>query len=235
MVFPKPPLWIGPCRETLFSGARVLGLEMDAQKAASLLAYLTLLEQWNHVYNLTAIRSPSAMLTHHILDTLAVMPFLPRIYRMLDVGSGAGIPGVILAIMLPESQVSLVEAVRKKGAFLTQVRQTLQLGNLTVRTARLEKAGMDGKFDAIISRAFSSLGRFAHLSLPHLSEEGCLYAMKGGVSESEMDEIPSGLVLSSVIPLRVPFLSAERHLLVLKREPPFAPGASSGELMVHHG
>lgn len=204
--------------EMLAEGSREIGIDLDDSRIRQLLAYLTLLSRWNTVYNLTAIRSSEGMITHHLLDSLAVVPALKDARHILDVGSGAGLPGIVLAILYPETSVSLIDAVQKKTAFLSQVKAELRLKNVTVHTGRVEKLRIPEKFDAIISRAFSDLSQFVELSEHLLADGGKFYAMKGTLPEAEMAALPAGLKVQAVVPLKVPFLDAERHLLVMEEQ-----------------
>ncbi|WAW11307.1 16S rRNA (guanine(527)-N(7))-methyltransferase RsmG [Oxalobacter vibrioformis] len=205
--------------EMLVEGSREIGIDLDESMITQLLAYLTLLSRWNTVYNLTAIRSPEAMITHHLLDSLAVVPALKEGRHILDVGAGAGLPGIVLAILYPETAISLIDAVQKKTAFLSQVKAELRLKNVTVHTGRVEKLRIPEKFDVIISRAFSDLSQFVELSGHLLADAGKFYAMKGTLPEKEMAALPAGLKVQAVVPLKVPFLDAERHLIVMEEEP----------------
>lgn len=206
--------------KVLLDGSREIGIDVDDYQIRQLLNYLTLLSRWNTVYNLTAIRSLEAMVTHHLLDSLVVVPLLKDISQLLDVGSGAGLPGVVLAILYPDISVSLIDAVQKKTAFISQVKAELRLKNVTVYTGRVEKLRTPEKFDAIISRAFSDLSQFVELSEHLLAEDGKFYAMKGTLPEDEMALLPAGLKVKAAVPLIVPFLEAERHLLVMEKEMP---------------
>jgi 16S rRNA (guanine(527)-N(7))-methyltransferase GidB len=205
--------------DMLVKGSREMGIDLDESQIGQLLAYLTLLSRWNTVYNLTAIRSPDAMITHHLLDSLAVVSALKEARHILDVGSGAGLPGIVLAILYPETPISLIDAVQKKTAFLSQVKAELRLKNVTVHTGRVEKLRIPEKFDAIISRAFSDLSQFVELSGHLLADAGKFYAMKGTLPEKEMAALPAGLKVQAVVPLKVPFLDAERHLIVMEEQP----------------
>jgi 16S rRNA (guanine527-N7)-methyltransferase len=204
--------------DMLVEGGRKIGIELDEYQVRQLLSYLALLSKWNTVYNLTAIRSSESMVTHHFLDSLAVAPALKGVGHLLDVGSGAGLPGMVLAIFYPDVPVSLIDAVQKKTAFLSQAKAELHLKNVTVHTGRVEQLRSTEKFDAIISRAFSDLSRFVALSRHLLADNGKFYAMKGILPEGEMAALPAGLKLKAVVPLKVPFLDAERHLLVMEKE-----------------
>ncbi|MDR0934152.1 MAG: 16S rRNA (guanine(527)-N(7))-methyltransferase RsmG [Burkholderiaceae bacterium] len=218
MMLEKPFFDFAHLESMLVKGSQAIGVAPDELQIRQFLSYLTLLSRWNTVYNLTAIRTPEEMMTHHVLDSLAVAPTLKEARHVLDVGSGAGLPGIVLAILYPEMQVSLIDAVQKKTAFLSQVKAELRLKNVMVYTGRVEKLRATGKFDAIISRAFSDLSLFVELSGHLLAEGGCFYAMKGMVPKEEIQALPAGLKVKAVVPLKVPFLDAERHLLILKKQ-----------------
>ena len=204
----------------LDEGIAVLGLSLPPEAANKLKAYLALLLKWNKVYNLTAIRNPDEMVTHHLLDSLAVLPELKkstpagRVYSLADVGSGAGLPGIVLAIACPDWLITSVETVEKKAAFQRQAQIELGLKNFSVHGGRVE--ALEGRFDAVIARAFASLADFVTWS-SHLS--ACLWAMKGVYPDDEIAALPAGweVVQSSV--LCVPGLDAQRHLLQLRLQP----------------
>jgi 16S rRNA (guanine527-N7)-methyltransferase len=177
-----------------------------------LLDYVALVQKWNRVYNLTAVRDPERMLTHHVLDSLAVVPHLAG-SRIVDVGSGAGLPGIPIAVALPQSRVTLLESNHKKSTFLNQAAIELGLKNIHVENSRAEAWRPQSFFDVVISRAFSELGEFiaaaAHLRAP----DGVLMAMKGVYPYDELNQIPDGYRVQGVTPLSVPGLAAERHLV----------------------
>ena len=204
----------------LDAGLAALGLDLPADTRRRLLAYLGLLAKWNRTYNLTAIRDENEMLTHHLLDSLAVLPVLEKSAlagrRWADVGSGAGLPGIPLAIACPELKLTLVDAVDKKTAFQRQAKIELGLGNVEVAGGRVEDLP-GGGFDAAISRAFADLADFIRLAGHLLAAGGILYAMKGLVPEEEIGSLPQGWRLSECLPLRVPGVDAQRHLLVLEK------------------
>jgi 16S rRNA (guanine527-N7)-methyltransferase len=195
-----------------------LGLSLHPAQAESLLKYLELLLHWNATYNLTAVRERSAMLTHHLADCLAVVrPVvreLPR-GRVLDVGSGGGLPGVVLAIMLPALEVTCVDTVGKKAAFVRQVAGTLKLQNLRAAHSRVESLA-EAPFDLIASRAFASLADFTQLSGRLLAPGGTWMAMKGKPPDAERAALPSGIDVFHVEPLTVPGLTAERCLVWMR-------------------
>ncbi|RYG06684.1 MAG: 16S rRNA (guanine(527)-N(7))-methyltransferase RsmG, partial [Burkholderiales bacterium] len=181
-----------------------------------------LIQKWNKVYNLTAVRAPAEMLTHHLLDSLAVIGPLRRQLqykpsRVLDVGSGAGLPGVVLSICCPELTVDCVDAVAKKAAFIQQVAVALKLPRLRGLHQRVET--VTGPYDLICSRAFASLADFVAGSQDALAPEGVWMAMKGKLPELEMAALPSGVEVFHVEQLRVPGLDADRCLVWLKRLP----------------
>ncbi|MEW6512461.1 MAG: 16S rRNA (guanine(527)-N(7))-methyltransferase RsmG [Pseudomonadota bacterium] len=202
----------------LEDGIAALGLTLPSGAVDKLVAYLVLLAKWNKVYNLTSIRNPDEMVTHHVLDSLAVLPVLEksalagRQFALADVGSGAGLPGLVLAIAHPDWQVSSVEAVEKKTAFQRQVIIELGLSNVSIHSVRVETLEMT--CDAVISRAFASLADFVRYA-GHLSK--CLWAMKGGYPANEIADLPAGWRLAANHELRVPGLPAERCLLRLEK------------------
>lgn len=202
----------------LQEGIDALGLALPAGAVDKLAAYLALLLKWNKVYNLTAIRNPDEMVTHHLLDSLAVLPVLEksalaeRHYRLADIGSGAGLPGIVLALARPDWSIASVETVEKKAAFQRQAQIELGLKNFSVHGGRVED--LAGRFDAAIARAFASLGDFVRLA-GHLAD--CLWAMKGVYPADEVAALPGGWAVKSCHELRVPGLEARRHLLELGR------------------
>jgi len=191
-----------------------LGLALADTQVATLERYLDLLEKWNRVYNLTAIRERSRMVTHHLLDSLAVLPHV-RGPRVLDVGSGAGLPGIPLAVAGPALHVTLLESNHKKSAFLTQAVAELQLANVQVVMERVESWQPEARFDTIVSRAFAELGEFASLAGRLLAPQGVLAAMKGVHPFEEIERLPQGYRVQQVVRLRVPGLDAERHLVLM--------------------
>lgn len=201
-------------------GLSTLGLKLDDAKVGKLLQYLDLLQKWNKVYNLTAVRDPAEMLTHHLLDSLAVVGPLLRqagegTFSLLDVGSGAGLPGVVIAICCPQVQVDCVDTVAKKAAFIQQAAATLQLPNLRGLHARVES--LAGPYDVITSRAFASLADFVNWSSAALAPAGMWMAMKGKRPEQEIEAAPPSSTVFHVEQLTVPGLDAERCLIWLRR------------------
>lgn len=203
--------------EQLQRGAAQLDVGLDERTLARLVAYAALLEKWNRVYNLTAIREEAKLVTHHLLDSIAVLPHLPD-GRLLDVGSGGGVPGIPVAIVQSERQVTLLDSNHKKGTFLRQAVGELELGNVAVAVERIEDHRPLLAYDVVISRAFSDLADFVNLAGPSVAEHGSLVAMKGVYPHEEIARLPAGWRVSRVIELQVPQLEAARHLLFLKRE-----------------
>lgn len=198
---------------------------MGSTELDRLLAYLALLQRWNRVYNLTAVRDPAEMLSQHLLDCLAVLPALRRHFgsrqptaRLLDVGSGGGLPGVVLAIAEPRWDVTCIDAVSKKASFVRQVAGELALPNLHAVHGRVETLapGTASGFDLIISRAFASLADFTHWTRAALRPDGVWLAMKGRAPDDEVQALPAGVTVFHVEPLHVPELKAQRCLVWLR-------------------
>ena len=189
-----------------------LGVSQDMQD--KLLAYLNLLQKWNKVYNITAVRDPLEMVTLHLLDSLSMLPYV-NTKNLLDVGSGGGLPGIVLAICKPDLQVTTIDTVQKKAIFMRQVKGELGLDNLTVVHARVESYKPIEPFGVIISRAFSELSLFVKLTKHLLADQGQWFAMKGQVPHEELNGLE--VKLNKIVPLNVAGLEAERHLLVLER------------------
>lgn len=204
----------------LQQGAQELQLDLSDHQVGQLLDYLALLAKWNAVYNLTAVRDPQQMLTQHVLDCLAVLPAFSNAVNVLDVGAGGGLPGMVLAIWgaarNPALQVSMIDTVHKKTAFLTQAKSQLGLANVTVHTGRVEALQVAQKFDVITSRAFAELKDFITWSQHLLAEGGCYIAMKGVAPLEEIGRLPTGWHVREVRPLQVPGLDAQRHLVFIK-------------------
>ncbi len=198
-------------------GAGVLGLALQPGVVPRLIDYLELLLRWNRPYNLTAVRDPEAMVVRHLLDSLAVLPHLPACPRLLDIGSGPGIPGMILAVCRPDSEVTLVDSNLKMTRFAMAARRELGLGNVHVQRERVEQIDPSDRFDCIISRAFAALADFVRAGAPLLADGGRLYAMKGRLDADELDALPDGFVVTARHALDIPDLDAERHLLVVER------------------
>ena len=203
----------------LRSGAQALGLVLTDAQIQHLLDYAALIQKWNKVYNLTALRDPADMLTHHLLDSLTAIAPLRRHtqgqpIKVLDVGSGGGLPGVVLAICMPELNVSCVDTVAKKAAFVQQVAVSLKLPNLRGLHARVES--LTDPYQVICSRAFASLPDFVTWSRSALAEGGVWMAMKGKHPQSEIDALPTDVQVFHVEPLTVPGLDVERRMVWMK-------------------
>ncbi|MEM5317049.1 16S rRNA (guanine(527)-N(7))-methyltransferase RsmG [Paraburkholderia sp. JHI869] len=209
----------------LKEGTEALGVELTERQHEQLLDYVALLAKWNAVYNLTAIRDPRQMLIQHILDSLSIVPHLPARAgaAVLDVGSGGGLPGIVLAIVRPDWQVTLNDIVQKKSAFQSQAKAELGLANLSVVTGRVEslRPGVEvpKKFDLIVSRAFADLADFVTLARHLVADGGAIWAMKGVHPEGEIERLPSGTKALNTMRLSVPMLDAERHLIEVSVEP----------------
>ena len=200
----------------LESGLDTLGVTLSASARSSLLEYCELLIKWNKTFNLTSVDDPEQMISLHLLDSLAVLPFLPG-GRVLDVGTGAGLPGIPLAIARPEQKFVLLDSNGKKTRFLVQASGQLGLENVEVVNQRVELYQAHELFDVIISRAFSSLGQFLSACNHLLSPGGQFLAMKGKLPEDELHDLPDGFQLESSVELKIPGLEAERRLLMLRR------------------
>jgi len=200
----------------LEKGVVELGLSLGREGRSKLLQYLALLEKWNQVYNLTAIRGREKMVSGHLLDCLAVIPYLTGT-RLLDIGSGAGFPGIPVAVARPDIQVVLLDSNHKKAAFLRQAVTELQLKNATVVCERVEAWRAAEKFDCIISRAFAEIAEFIALTRHLLAPGGVLAAMKGVYPFEEIERLPPDFRLRQVHAFAVPGLEAERHLVLIER------------------
>ena len=203
--------------QVLGEGIAELRLEVSPAQQEQLMDYLGLMFKWNAVYNLTSLRDPMQMVTHHLLDSLAAVPAFAGARNVLDVGSGGGLPGIVLAIVRPDMKMSMIDTVHKKTAFLTQVKAELGLTNVTVYTARVEQLQVSDKFDVITSRAFADLSEFVNWSSHLLAEQGRYIALKGVAPQDEQQRLPAAWRVSGVQPLQVPRLGAERHLVFIER------------------
>jgi 16S rRNA (guanine527-N7)-methyltransferase len=199
----------------LMAGVAALGLTLPEGAEAKLVAYLALLDKWNRVYNLTAVRDAERMVRHHLLDSLAAVDFFQG-ESVLDVGSGGGLPGIPLAIARPDLRVTLIDSIAKKTAFLLQAKAELGLRNLSVVTGRVEDYRPDARFDVITSRAFSDLKEFVTLTRHLLKPGGRWLAMKGLMPHEEIASLPDWVRVSANNALVVPGLEAARHLIVLE-------------------
>jgi 16S rRNA (guanine527-N7)-methyltransferase len=216
----SPVIAQDPRYQRLRSGLDALGLPASEHVALKLLDYLDLLDKWNRAYNLTSVRDPQRMVVQHLLDCLAVIPALERRLqrddaRLLDVGSGAGLPGVVMAVMRPRWSVCCVDAVAKKSTFVRQVATELGLKNLHATHSRVE-ALHHPPFDVVISRAFASLADFTAWTSQHLKPDACWLAMKGKIPADEIAALPAQVEVFHVEPLRVPGLDAQRCLVWMR-------------------
>ena len=222
-------------QRSLQAGADALGVLLDARQQRQMLQYLQLLQKWNQVYNLTAVRNPQEMLHLHLLDCLAAVPGFLRALReqqvwiqtqtqtqadaasvpVLDVGAGGGLPGVVLAVCCAQAQVQCVDAVAKKMAFVQQVAGALRLPNLRARHARVE--ALPGQYSIITSRAFASLSDFVALTRERLAPAGVWMAMKGKYPQEEIDALPPGVQVFHVEQLQVPGVTAERCIVWMRQ------------------
>lgn len=201
----------------LAAGAAQLGLSLSPQAQKQLLDFLALLEKWNRVYNLTAVREPAQMVTQHLLDCLAIVPHIDA-SNILDVGSGAGLPGIPVAVALPQAKVTLLESSQKKATFIRQVLIELKLDNAVIERSRVESWHPAQTFDLIVSRAFADLGEFAERAGHLLAPGGALAAMKGAYPHEELSRLPRGFRLRAAHLLTVPGLDAARHLMIIARD-----------------
>ena len=201
----------------LAEGVAELGIVLPAPAQQRLLDYLALLAKWNRIYNLTAVRETSRMVSQHLLDSLAVAAHV-KADTLLDVGSGAGLPGIPLAVALPRAHVTLLESNHKKCAFLQQAKLELKLDNVAVASERVETWRPGRTFEVVISRAFSDMAEFVNLAGRHAAPGGKLAAMKGIYPHEELAQLPAGWTLASAVPLSVPGLRARRHLLLIEKQ-----------------
>jgi 16S rRNA (guanine527-N7)-methyltransferase len=201
----------------LGEGIAAMHLDVSPAQQDKLMDYLALMFKWNAVYNLTSLRDPMQMVTHHLLDSLAAVPAFATAHNVLDVGSGGGLPGIVLAIVRPDMKVSMIDTVHKKTAFLTQVKAELGLVNVTVYTARVEQLQVSDKFDVITSRAFADLSDFVNWSCHLLADGGRYIALKGVAPKDEQERLPPEWKVAGLEPLQVPRLGAERHLVFIER------------------
>ena len=214
------PLIATDMSAALADAANHLGVGLSNETAAQLLAYVALIAKWTKVYNLTAVRDPADMLTHHLLDSLAVIAPLKRHLprgTLLDVGSGAGLPGVVIAICCPEIHVTCVDAVAKKATFIKQVALELKLPNLVGLHARVENVSQPA--DVVCSRAFASLTDFTQWSAGALAPQGIWMAMKGKHPIEELAALPASIDVFHVEPLQVPGLQADRCIVWMRKKP----------------
>jgi len=197
-------------------GVAAMGVTLPEGAIDRLAQYLRLLEKWNRVHNLTAIREPEQMVTLHILDSLSVLPYVAGARTLVDVGAGAGLPGIPLAISRPDLRVTLLDSSHKKATFLEQARMELKLENIAVACERVERWHPQAKFDAVVSRAFAELADFVQGARHLVAPEGRMLAMKGVHPFDEIARLPATCRLDRVVELTVPTLEAKRHLVLLE-------------------
>jgi len=202
--------------EVLNDGIEAMDLPLWAAQREQLMDYLALMAKWNGVYNLTSLRDPMQMVTHHLLDSLAAVSAFEGAQNVLDVGAGGGLPGIVLAIARPDMNVSLIDTVHKKTAFLTQVKAELGLKNVTVYTMKVQELKA-GPFDVITSRAFADLSDFVNWSGHLLAEGGRFIALKGTAPADEQERLPSEWKIQELRPIKVPKVEAERHLVFIEK------------------
>lgn len=203
-------------RAKLASGAAELGVELDEHAQHALMSYLALLKRWNKVYNLTAIKGDANMLTRHLLDSLSVVTALQG-NRVIDIGTGAGLPGIPVAITNPHMHVTLLDSNAKRCRFLRQVQAQLKLNNVSIVQMRVEEYQPAEKFDNLLSRAFSSLQSFISSSAHLLAEGGQAIAMKGVWPGDEKEQLTNGFKIDEVVKLMIPGLPEQRHLVICKK------------------
>jgi len=207
----------GDWQRGLAPGLQKLEVRLHTGGEATLLRYVELLVRWNQVYNLTAVRDPDEMITKHLLDSLAILPFVTGA-TVADVGTGAGLPGIPLAVALPDTRFTLIDSNGKKTRFVTQAKAELKLGNVEVVQARTEAYEPAAPFAQVVSRAFASLKDFAVLAGGLAAPGGRLLAMKGAVSQEELADLPPGFRVLAAHPLKVPGLDAERCLVEMEKQ-----------------
>ena len=200
----------------LGQGLAAMGTPLPEGAIDRLAQYLRLLEKWNRVHNLTAIREPEQMVTLHVLDSLSILPYVASARSLVDVGTGAGLPGIPLALARPDLSVTLLDSSHKKATFLEQARLELKLENIAVACERVERWHPQAKFDAVVSRAFAELADFVQGARHLVAPEGTLLAMKGVHPFEEIARLPASCRLDRVVELTVPTLEAKRHLVLLK-------------------
>lgn len=202
-------------KQQLQEGLQSMGLSLTTAQQLLLLEYVALLKKWNSTYNLTALRDEHTMISHHVLDSLTLLPYIQQAQTLMDVGSGGGMPGIPTAICRPDLQITLLDANTKKTSFLQQAVIELGLHNVSVASGRVE-AMHDKKVDVVTSRAFAELADFISLTKHLLNENGYWAAMKGVYPYEELEHVPASVVVEKVDKLTVPMLNAERHMVIMR-------------------
>lgn len=202
-------------KEQLKSGLQAMNLELSTAQQLMLLEYVSLLKKWNSTYNLTALRDERTMISHHLLDSLTLLPYVANAKTLMDVGSGGGMPGIPTAICLPDLQITLLDSNTKKTTFLQQAVIELGLKNVTVASGRVE-AMHDKSVDVVTSRAFAELHDFIALTKHLLNENGYWAAMKGVYPYEELENVPENIEVYQIDKLNVPTLNAERHMVLMR-------------------
>jgi len=203
--------------DTIQKGAQQMGADLSDETIQTLVNYLAMLEKWNKAYNLTAIRDVEQMIALHLLDSLATLPYITG-ENIIDVGTGPGLPGMVLAICYPHKQFTLLDSNGKKTRFLTQVKMELGIENVRVANERVEKHLDQGKYDHVISRAFASIQDMINWTLPLPNNTGNFLAMKGVYPSEEIASLPQEVDVILVEPLNVSSVQAERHMVVMARK-----------------
>lgn len=201
-------------RRRLDDGLAALDLDLFDAVRDRLIAYVELLARWNAAYNLTAVRDPGEMVARHLLDSLAIAPHVGGT-TLADLGSGAGLPGIPLALVAPERQVTLVDSNGKKARFLREAVRALKLANVRVIEGRVQD--VPGQFDCVTARAFATLADMLNWAGGLLADGGCWLAMKGKVDEAEIAAVPAGFRVERIVALQVPATVGERHLIVVRK------------------
>lgn len=206
---------MGKLLQQLQQGCKALALDVSEERQVKLVAYVELIAKWNKAFNLTSVRDPGEMISRHILDSLAILPYLEG-DSLLDVGTGAGLPGIPVAILKPEMAVTLLDSNSKKTRFLQQAKAELKLENITVVHSRVEEADLP-KFDLVTARAFSTIDDIIDLAGRHCDDAGCLVLMKGLYPEEELQAVTNGFSLQDIQSLDVPGCEGQRHLVRLRK------------------
>ena len=204
-----------PFSEQLAAGIAQMRLDISPAQQQKLLDYLALLQKWNKTYNLTALRDPAQIISHHLLDSLTILPYLANAQSMIDVGSGGGMPAIPAAICRPDLRITMVDANSKKNTFLRQAIIELGLDNAAVSSSRVED-WQDNQADIVTSRAFAELADFVRLTRHLLGENGHWAAMKGVYPQDELFRLPENVASYQIDPVHVPTLNAERHIVLLR-------------------